>query len=257
MSLTKLNKNSNGQRWSYLYRNLNILPKNLKACKLKIKNSSSRDLLGRVAVRHKQTPYNCYAVKFSTLFYLSRILLVTNFYNFYKNRIPVTEFTDRWGNFYYMRSISGLTFGDTISIFSATSKTNLINRIGSRFFLNFIQLGNVVCNIILSNKKLLSTGRGTYCSVIARDSIYNTTTLLLPSGLKKIVNNNAVCSFGRISNDKAFREIIGKAGLNRKFGFKPCVRGVAMNPVDHPHGGRTKTNSPERSPWGWVTKKGK
>ena len=182
MFLTKLNKNSNGQRWSYLYRNVNILTKKVKPCKLKITNSSSRDNLGRVAVRHKQTPYNCYAVKFASVFYLSRILLVTNFYNFYKNRIPVSECIDRWGNFYYMRSISGLTYGDSISIFSAVSKTNLINRIGSRFFLNFIQLGNVICNVILINKKLLSTGRGTYCSVIARDSIFNTTTLLLPSG---------------------------------------------------------------------------
>jgi large subunit ribosomal protein L2 len=37
----------------------------------------------------------------------------------------------------------------------------------------------------------------------------------------------------------------------------PSVRGVAQNPVDHPNGGRTKTNKPERSPWGWVAKKGK
>lgn len=95
MFLTKLNKNSNGQRWSYLYRNLNIIPKKIKSCKVKIRNSSSRNLLGRIAVRHKQTPYNSYAVKFTSTFYLSSILLVVNFYNFYKNRVPVMELSDR------------------------------------------------------------------------------------------------------------------------------------------------------------------
>ncbi|MCB1713346.1 MAG: hypothetical protein KDH96_13040 [Candidatus Riesia sp.] len=44
------------------------------------------------------------------------------------------------------------------------------------------------------------------------------------------------------------REFLTKAGANVDFGFKSKVRGVAMNPVDHPHGGRTKTNNPEKSP---------
>lgn len=50
---------------------------------------------------------------------------------------------------------------------------------------------------------------------------------------------------------------LGKAGLNYLMGKKPNVRGVAKNPVDHPHGGRTKTNQPEVSPWGWVAKRNK
>lgn len=257
MFLTKLSNNSNGQRWSLLYRKIKIMPTNSKILKIKIKNASSRDILGRVSVRHRQTPHNCYILKFSSSFYLSRSLLVINFYNFYKNRSPITELSDRWGNNYYMRSVSGLTYGDRISIFSIFSSTNFINKLGSRFFLSYVNLGNVVCDVVLDTKKLLSVSRGTYCSVIARDNIFNTTTLLLPSGSKKIISSHSLCSFGRIANDKAFREIVGKAGVNRKLGFKPSVRGVAMNPVDHPHGGRTKTNSPERSPWGWVTKNNK
>jgi len=47
---------------------------------------------------------------------------------------------------------------------------------------------------------------------------------------------------------------IGKAGINMNRGYRPTVRGVAKNPVDHPHGGRTKTNSPERTPWGKTAK---
>jgi len=53
---------------------------------------------------------------------------------------------------------------------------------------------------------------------------------------------------GRNSNILPKGILIGKAGINIKKGFRPTVRGVAKNPVDHPHGGRTKTNSPERTP---------
>jgi large subunit ribosomal protein L2 len=59
---------------------------------------------------------------------------------------------------------------------------------------------------------------------------------------------------GRNSNIWRFKEIVGKAGRNINRGFKSSVRGVAMNPVDHPHGGRTKTNSPEKTPWGKIAK---
>jgi large subunit ribosomal protein L2 len=52
---------------------------------------------------------------------------------------------------------------------------------------------------------------------------------------------------GRSNNPFFYKTVVGKCGNNIKRGFKSKVRGVAMNPVDHPHGGRTKTNSPERS----------
>jgi len=55
---------------------------------------------------------------------------------------------------------------------------------------------------------------------------------------------------GRNSNISKKFNIFGKAGLVKKLGFNSNVRGVAMNPVDHPHGGRTKTNSPQKSVWG-------
>jgi large subunit ribosomal protein L2 len=55
-------------------------------------------------------------------------------------------------------------------------------------------------------------------------------------------------TLGRASNIFKKKEITGKAGRNVLKGFRPSTRGVAMNPVDHPHGGRTKTNSPELTP---------
>ena len=74
--------------------------------------------------------------------------------------------------------------------------------------------------------------------------------LRLPSGKEQKISLTARAILGRNSNLHHKREITGKAGATRQKGIRPTVRGVAMNPVDHPHGGRTKTVQPEVSPWG-------
>lgn len=79
--------------------------------------------------------------------------------------------------------------------------------------------------------------------------------LSLPSGKEQKITLTARATLGRNSNLHHKREVTGKAGANRHKGIRPTVRGVAMNPVDHPHGGRTKTVQPEVSPWGWVAKR--
>lgn len=76
----------------------------------------------------------------------------------------------------------------------------------------------------------------------------------MPSNEKKILKGDILCLVGRNSNINKKYEVFGKASTSYFFGKKIVVRGVAKNPVDHPHGGRTKTNKPEVSPWGWVTK---
>jgi len=67
-----------------------------------------------------------------------------------------------------------------------------------------------------------------------------------------------MCSIGLVSNSIHRYLPLKKAGLRRKAGFRPAVRGVAMNPCDHPHGGGEGRKSPpaaQRSIWGWLTKK--
>jgi large subunit ribosomal protein L2 len=59
---------------------------------------------------------------------------------------------------------------------------------------------------------------------------------------------------GRLALEEKVNYLNGKAGYWRSFGNKPLVRGVAMNPVDHPHGGRTKAVKYPRTPWGKTTK---
>lgn len=95
---------------------------------------------------------------------------------------------------------------------------------------------------------------GTFSQVLSINKELNLILIKLPSGKKKYVGINYLCTLGR--NNNIFHKflVVGKAGLKRNLGKNVIVRGVAMNPVDHPHGGRTKTNKPEVSPWGWVTK---
>lgn len=91
---------------------------------------------------------------------------------------------------------------------------------------------------------------GTFSQILQINKDLNIVLVILPSGKKKYVSMDYLCTLGR--NNNIFKKfiVIGKAGINRILGKNIKVRGVAMNPVDHPHGGRTKTNKPEVSPWG-------
>lgn len=102
----------------------------------------------------------------------------------------------------------------------------------------------------------ISRSAGTRCQLIETNHATNTSKVQIPSGKYMFVSSYCAVVLGRNSNALKYKTIIGKCGSNVIRGFKSKVRGVAMNPVDHPHGGRTKTNSPEVSLWGKVAKKG-
>jgi len=98
---------------------------------------------------------------------------------------------------------------------------------------------------------------GTYCKMISLNFNKNTAKIILPTGTIKVISMFNLVTVGQASNCQNFHQFFTKAGYFRKLGFRPVVRGVAMNPVDNPHGGRTKTNSPEVTPWGKIAKHGK
>ena len=96
---------------------------------------------------------------------------------------------------------------------------------------------------------------GTYAQYVGRDEGY--AILRLNSGEQRLVHQNCVATIGAVSNPDHGNISIGKAGRNRWLGKKPSVRGVAMNPVDHPHGGgegRTSGGRHPVTPWGKPTK---
>ena len=101
----------------------------------------------------------------------------------------------------------------------------------------------------------IARSAGTSARLVAKEGIYS--TLRLQSGEMRKVLSDCRATLGTVSNQENNLKSIGKAGANRWRGKRPTVRGVAMNPIDHPHGGgegRTSGGRHPVSPWGWKTK---
>lgn len=95
---------------------------------------------------------------------------------------------------------------------------------------------------------------GTKSRIIKFDLENHSVLIKLSSGVKKIFSYYSFVMLGHLSLQENLYCLNGKAGYWRSFGVKSLVRGVAMNPVDHPHGGRTKSVKYPRTPWGKTTK---
>lgn len=128
---------------------------------------------------------------------------------------------------------------------------------GNCMSLKAIPLGTEIHNIeILPGAGgKVARGAGTMAQLMAREGEY--AQIKLPSGEVRMINVNCRATIGQVGNSDHANIVIGKAGRNRWMGWRPIVRGTAMNPVDHPHGGgegRTKGGRHPVSPWGWCTK---
>jgi large subunit ribosomal protein L2 len=98
----------------------------------------------------------------------------------------------------------------------------------------------------------LARSAGTSVQLLAREGIY--AQLRLRSGEIRRVHVDCRATIGEVSNGEHSLRQIGKAGANRWRGIRPTVRGICMNPVDHPHGGRSNGGGHPRSPWGQPAK---
>ena len=127
---------------------------------------------------------------------------------------------------------------------------------------NAMPIGNMPVGTIVHNVELkvgkggaLARSAGTYAQIVARDQGY--VTLRLNSGEQRQVHGQCFGTVGAVSNPDHMNISIGKAGRNRWLGKRPHNRGVAMNPIDHPHGcgeGRTSGGRHPVTPWGKPTK---
>ncbi|MCR9257355.1 MAG: 50S ribosomal protein L2 [Alphaproteobacteria bacterium] len=128
---------------------------------------------------------------------------------------------------------------------------------GNAMQLRNMPVGTIVHNIELkpgAGAKMIRSA-GTFAQVVGRDGAY--TILRLTSGEMRLVRGECMASVGAVSNPDNQNTNMGKAGRNRWKGVRPTTRGVAMNPVDHPHGGgegRTSGGRHPVTPWGKPTK---
>ena len=128
---------------------------------------------------------------------------------------------------------------------------------GNALPLKSIPVGTIVHNVELKAGRggQMARAAGTYVQLVGRDSGY--ALLRLGSGEVRMVRTECMATIGAVSNPDQQNIKLGKAGRNRWLGRRPSVRGVAMNPIDHPHGGgegRTSGGRHPVTPWGKSTK---
>jgi large subunit ribosomal protein L2 len=164
--------------------------------------------------------------------------------------IALIKYAD--GELAYIIAPQRLKAGDTVV---AGEKVDV--KPGNAMPLKSIPVGTIVHNIELKPLKGAQMARsaGTYAQVVGRDAGY--AQLRMASGEVRMVPDVCMGTIGAVSNPDNMNEVWGKAGRTKWLGRKPSVRGVAMNPVDHPHGGGEGKTSGGRhpvTPWGKKTR---
>lgn len=165
-------------------------------------------------------------------------------------RIALITYAD--GEKRYIIAPLGLNVGDTV-----LSGENVPLKPGNTTFLRNIPIGTIIHNIELIPGKGAQIARsaGSYAQILSKDEKY--AQIKLPSGEIRLINLNCRATIGQVGNVDHENVQLGKAGRSRHLGRKPHVRGSAMNPVDHPHGGgegRAPIGHPSPlSPWGKPT----
>jgi large subunit ribosomal protein L2 len=158
-------------------------------------------------------------------------------------RIALVEYAD--GEKRYILHPKGLKVGDVIASGPGTDV-----RLGNALPLGEIPLGTAVHNIELKVGKggQICRSAGMSAQVMAKEGEY--VTLRMPSSEVRLVHQRCLATIGEVGNAEHELESWGKAGKSRWMGKRPKVRGEVMNPVDHPHGGRTRGGRNVVSPWG-------
>ena len=164
--------------------------------------------------------------------------------------IALVKYAD--GELAYILAPQRLRAGDEII---AGEKVDL--KPGNASPLRSLPIGSMVHNIELKPGKggQIARSAGAYAQLVGRDAGY--AQIRLGSGELRMVLDSCMATVGAVSNPDHMNEVLGKAGRVRHMGRRPHVRGVAMNPVDHPHGGGEGKTSGGRhpvTPWGVPTK---
>ncbi len=164
--------------------------------------------------------------------------------------IALVKYED--GELAYILAPQRLAVGDKVV---AGAKVDV--KPGNAMPLSGMPIGSIVHNIEMKAGKggQIARSAGSYAQFVGRDAGY--AQLRLNSGEVRLVREECMATVGAVSNSDHMNQNLGKAGRNRHFGWRPTVRGVAMNPVDHPHGGgegRTSGGRHPVTPWGKPTK---
>jgi large subunit ribosomal protein L2 len=225
----------------------------VKALTEGLRKSGGRNNLGRITVRHRGGGHK---QRYRTIDFKRGkhgVAAKVERLEYDPNRtafIALITYTD--GEQAYILAPQRLNVGDTV-----VAGVGADIKPGNALPLQNIPVGTIVHNVELKRGRggQMARAAGTYAQLIGKDQGY--AQLRLNSGELRMVRAECMASIGAVSNPDQQNVKIGKAGRNRWLGWRPTVRGVAMNPIDHPHGGGEGKTSGGRhpvTPWGKPTK---
>ena len=250
MATRKINPTSPGQRGMIKSDYQEITTSTPEKSLLKpIKKTAGRNNTGRITYRHKgggvKKAYRIIDFKREKFGVPATVKSIE--YDPNRNvRISLVFYAD--GEKRYILTPEGLNVGDVI-----VSGPEAPVQTGNAMPLELIPLGTIVHNIELEpgrgGKMVRSAGNA--AQVMAKEGNY--VTIKLPSGEMRMVRKECMATIGTLGNAEFKNLKIGKAGRKRYMGIRPTVRGVTMNPCDHPHGGgegKTGPGGHPKTPWG-------
>jgi large subunit ribosomal protein L2 len=156
-------------------------------------------------------------------------------------------------DFFYMIAPKNLKIGDIVK-----SGSNIEAKLGNSLPIAEIPIGSLLHNISpkVAGPATLSRAAGTFSQL--KEKSLNYAKIQLSSGEQRLIPAQCYATIGIVSNELSFLSKLGKAGRSRWLNVRPTVRGVAMNPIDHPHGGgEGKKSGKGKTPWGKFVKNGK
>ena len=229
-----------------LYRNTKL--SKTKACKkltCRLKSHSGRNNSGRITVRHKFTGNKKLYRKVSFIRKILDVEGVVKSIEYDPNRtafIALIEYADKQVE--YILATEDMKVNDVV----IASLNNVPVSPGNATRLQNIPKGTQICNIELVPNKggKVARAAGTFAEMI--DVLDKYSILRLSSGFMIRVHNNCFATIGVVSNVEMKNKPMYKAGHSYYKGIRPTVRGVAMNPVDHPHGGGEGRTGTKRHP---------
>lgn len=218
-----------------------------------IKNSSGRNNKGKITAYHKG---NGHKQKYRKInFYRTNNsigIIATIEYDPNRTARIASVYDIETQNYFYMLAPKNLKIGDIVK--SGSSAEPLL---GHSLPISKIPVGSLIHNISPKKKKKaqISRSAGTFSYLIEKTADY--CQIKISSGEQRFLATDCYATIGIVSNEFNFLTNKGKAGRSRWLNIRPTVRGVAMNPIDHPHGGgEGKSSGASLTPWGKPTKSG-
>ena len=240
--------------YKFTSNNKNYLKKSILKFKIKgFKNNSGKNHHGKTTVFHKGGGHKrkLRMLDFSRNIDSTGIVLSIE-YDPNRNSFisAIYDFINK--KYYYILTPKNLKVGDLVK-----SGIYADLKLGNSLHLYKINVGTLLHNISLSdtNKGVISRSAGNYSILLEKNK--KNAKLKVSSGKIINVSLDRIATIGVVSNENYFLKIIGKAGRSRWLNKRPVVRGVAMNPIDHPHGGgegKTSGGKIHLTPWGKPTK---